>query len=69
MVEDILLNFENFINKESEVDIRGVRIDLNYKNYEKHLWEYEDFCKIVDLQNQTDLFKRFQKIDIVYILQ
>ncbi len=57
------------MKNKSKIDDRGVKKVWNYLAYKARLWDHAKFCKTIDLQIYLDLFKRFQILRIVYILQ
>ena len=58
----------NFVEKESEFDKKDMQIDWECENCGSNLWQYEDFCKITDLQIWIVFFKEFQILGIVFFL-
>ena len=51
------------------VDERGVNLDWDCAGCFGHPWSHEKFCKTVDSPVGVDLFKGFQILGIVYILE
>ncbi len=67
--DPLLAIFESVVENKPEIDERGVKKDWNYLAYKARLWNYAKFCKTVDSRIRLDLFKGFQILRIVYILQ
>ena len=51
------------------IDERGVNLDWDCTGCFGHPWSHEKFCKTVDSPVGVDLFKGFQILGIVYILE
>ena len=51
------------------VDKSRVNLNCDCASYFGHLWSYKKFCKKVNLPMNVYLFKLFQILEIVYILE